>query len=266
YSLEEADPRAAESVAEYARSRAFQRIAMLYPNNPAARAEADAFEARAAELGMPVVGRFEYQPGATFFEPQIRGARNALRGQELAALNLAEDDTLHMEVLEPVALFMPLPPEDVEFLAPQVVHFGLDTLAIEVLGTSGWTDPQTLADVDARLTDGVVATAPAGTGPDAEGPRRFRQLYEQTYQRSLVSTAPAIGYDATLLLLEALRMGQVEPQRLRQEMERLQEIHGATGIFSIQDGRVLRRTDVVRLQDGRPVRIDLDDPTTPGTR
>ncbi|NIR39358.1 MAG: hypothetical protein GWO00_12360, partial [Gemmatimonadetes bacterium] len=58
--------------------------------------------------------RFEYQPGATFFEPQIIAARDALRASELRALALSEDDTLHMEMLEPAALFMPVPPEDVE--------------------------------------------------------------------------------------------------------------------------------------------------------
>lgn len=266
YSLDEANPAAARSVAEYAASRAFQRIAMLYPNNPAARAEADAFEARAVELGMPVVGRFEYEPGATFFEPQIRGARDALRAQELAALALAEDDTLHMEVLEPAALFMPLPPEDVEFLAPQVIHFGLDTLAIEILGTSGWGDPQTLAEVESRLTDGVVATAPAGTDASSPGAMRFRRLYEDAYQKSLVSTAPAVGYDAALILLEALRRGQIEPERLRYELERLEDIEGATGIFSIVDGRVVRRTDLIRIDDSRAVPIEAPGLITPENR
>lgn len=266
YSLEEANPDAARSVADYAASRAFQRIAMLYPDNPAARAEADAFEARATALGMPVVGRFEYEPGATFFEPQIRGARNALRAQELAALSLSEDDTLHMEVLEPAGLFMPLPPEDVEFLAPQVIHFGLDTLAIEILGTSGWGDRQTLAEVESRLTDGVVATAPAGTDPSSPGATRFRRLYEEAYQKSLVSLAPAIGYDATLILLEALRAGQVEPDRLRYELERLEDIEGATGIFSIVEGRVVRRTELIRIDDGSPVPIELAGLITPGSR
>lgn len=256
YSLEGADPSAAEKIAEYGATRAFQRVAMLYPDTPASQAEADAFEARARELGMPVVGRFEYQLGATSFEGQIIGARNALRRDELAALRVSEGDTLHVEALEPVALFMPIPPEDVELLAPQVVHHGLDTLAIEVLGTSGWTDPQTLAAVDTRLTTGVVATAPAGTGPAAEGMLRFRQAYEQHFQRSLVSPTPAAGYDATLLLLEALRRGRVEPEQLRAELDRLEDVRGATGIFTVRDGRVVRQTEVVRIEEGVPVPID----------
>ncbi|KPJ75115.1 MAG: hypothetical protein AMS19_14350 [Gemmatimonas sp. SG8_23] len=253
YSLEGAEPSAAASIARYAASRAFQRIAIVHPQTPEAEVEAEAFEAVARELGMPVVGRFPYEAGATFFEPQIQSARNALRRDELDRLGLAEDDTLHMEVLEPAAIFLPIPPEDVEFLAPQLIHFGLDTLAIELLGTSGWTDPATLATVDPRHTTGVVATAAVMPEADTVGYERFRAAYEERFQRSLVGSAPAIGYDAALLLLEALRPGRVAPEELGRAMERLSGVYGATGVFSIVDGRVVRRTEVVRIDDRRPV-------------
>jgi ABC-type branched-subunit amino acid transport system substrate-binding protein len=249
YSLESAEPEAAAAVARYAASRAFQRIAIVHPQTPDAAIEADAFEATAAELGMPVVGRFAYEAGATFFEPQIRAARDALRSDELRALRLTEDDTLHMEALEPAAIFLPIPPEDVEFLAPQLIHFGLDTLAIELLGTSGWTDPQTLQAVDPRHTTGVVATAAVAPEADTTAAQRFRDAYEQRFQRTLVGSAPDIGYDAALLLLEALRAGRVEPEALKGSMERLSGVEGATGLFSIIDGRVARWTEVVRIDD-----------------
>jgi ABC-type branched-subunit amino acid transport system substrate-binding protein len=258
YSLEGADPEAAVSVARYAASRAFQRVAMLYPDTPEASAEADAFESVAESLGMPVVGRFTYVPGATFFEPQIRAARDALRMTAIDALDLAEDDTLHSQVLEPVALFLPVPPEDVEFLAPQVIHFGLDTLAIELLGTSGWSDPQALDVVDARLTTGVVATQPlAGPGSGSEGEVRFAEAYEEYFQRSLVSSTPAVGYDAMLLLLEALRPGKVRPEEVFSSFSRMLEVPGATGLFSVVDGRIVRKTSVVRIDDRVPVPIEV---------
>ena len=249
YSLEGSDPQAAASIARYAASRAFQRIAIVHPQTPAAEAEAGAFEAAAARLGMPVVGRFPYEAGATFFEPQIAGALNALRDVELDRLDLAPNDTLHMEVLEPTALFMPIPPEDVEFLAPQVVHFGLDTLAVEILGTSGWTDPQILAAVEPRLTTGVVATAPVASPEALEGRARFQDAYETLYQRSLVGATASVGYDATLLLLEALRRGRIAPHEVQASFDALEGVAGATGVFSVVGGRVLRTTEVVRIED-----------------
>jgi len=257
YSLEGADVEAAASVAYYAVSRAFQRIAIIHPQTPEAEAEAEAFERAAAALGMPVVGRFAYEAGATFFEPQIRAARDALRADELGVQALTDDDTLHVEVFMPTAIFMPVPPEDVEFLAPQVIHFGLDTLAIELLGTSGWTDPQILQIVDDRLTTGVVATAVSDAGAGSAGDLRFRQAYEEHFQRSLVGVTPAVGYDAVMLLLEALRPGRISPEQVRAAFGSLVDVEGATGVFSVVDGLVVRRTEVVRIQDRAIIPLEI---------
>ncbi len=263
YSLEGADPQAAAAVAAYAVSRAFQRIAIIMPQTPEADAEARAFEQTAAALGMEVVGRFPYEAGATFFEPQIGAAQDALRGRELAELGLAEDDTLHVELLEPTAIFMPIPPEDVEFLAPQAIHFGLDTLAIELLGTTGWTDPGVLQAVDDRLTTGIVATAAVGVADGTEGEARFREAYESYFQRTLFGPTPSIGFDAALILLEALRPGRVAPEQLRAAFESLAGVDGATGLYSVVNGDLARATQVVRIQDRVPVPIVPDTLTAP---
>lgn len=256
YSLEGSDPAAAASVARYAASRAYQRIAIVYPQTPNAEAEADAFEVTAEKLGMPIVGRFAYEAGATFFEPQISAALNALRSEEFERLALAPNDTLHMEVLEPTALFMPIPPEDVEFLAPQVIHFGLDTMAVEILGTSGWTDSQILNTVEPRLTTGVIATAPVASQESLLGQARFRDAYESRYQRSLVGTTASVGYDATMLLLEALRNRRLEPDEIRASFESLEGVLGATGVFSVVEGRIVRDTEVVRIDGQAAVPIE----------
>lgn len=253
YSLEGAQLQAARSIALHAASRAHQRVAMIYPDTPEAAEEADAFAATAAEFGIPIVGRFTYLSGATDFDPQFRQARNVLRAAEIAALGLTEADSLvHVaELVQPVGLFMPIPAEDVELVAPQFAYQGLDTLAIEVMGTSGWTDQQVLRRVDARLLAGVVATSPIAAGPGSAGYARFQQAYETYFQRSLVSPTPALGYDAALLLLEALRPGRLRPQDVQRAFEGLTDVEGATGVFSVVDRRIVRRTEVVRIERGR---------------
>jgi ABC-type branched-subunit amino acid transport system substrate-binding protein len=251
YSLEGPDPEAAAMLARYAASRAHQRVAIILPETQTANEEAAAFEAEAQRLGVLVVGRYPYTPQATFFESQILGAQDALRAAEIAALGLAPEDTLRVEMLEPVAIFLPIPPEDVEYVAPQLAHFALDTLAIEIMGTTGWTDPQVLQILEPRYLDGVVATATVGTnGAGSPGLARFREAYEQHFQRTLVSPTPAIGYDAALLLLEALRPGRLRPEDIRLSFESLSEVEGATGIFSVANDRIVRRTELVRI-DGR---------------
>jgi ABC-type branched-subunit amino acid transport system substrate-binding protein len=255
YALAGADPQAAAAMARYAAQEGFMRVAVIHSQAPHSVEEADAFASTLAALGVPLAGRFAYPAGTTSYRSQILAAREALRAAEIRALNLGPDDTLHVELLEPVALFAPVPPEDVELLAPQIIFHGLDTLAIQTLGTSGWTDAQTREVVDDRHTTGVVATAPVGVGPGSPGDVRFQQAYERHFQRSLVSAVPALGYDAALLLLEAARSGARTPAQLRSALERLRDIEGVTGTFSVVGGRVIRRTHVVRIEHGALIPI-----------
>ncbi|MEX2472619.1 MAG: ABC transporter substrate-binding protein [Gemmatimonadota bacterium] len=250
YSLEGVDSIGLHDLARYAASQGYQRVAFIESTSPLSTEEGDLFERELRRFGIPTVGRFRYQEGLTFFEPQLRSARDSLRTAEIAALGLTEDDTLRVETLEPVAVFVPVPPEDVELLAPQITHFGLDTLAIDVLGTTGWSDPEMLRRVDTRHTNRVVASAPIGAGTDSPGYQRFREAFEEHFQRTLVSPVPAVGYDAALLLIEAFRRGARSPDQVRAALEGLEDIEGATGVFSVIDGRVVRRTRVVRIQSG----------------
>ncbi|GIT51735.1 MAG: hypothetical protein Ct9H300mP15_19480 [Gemmatimonadota bacterium] len=109
YSLEGPDPVAAEEMARYAFEYGYTRIAVLHSQSSGSVQEANAFEEMSRALGLPVVGRYAYQVGATSFGEEIIGAQNALRAAEIAALGLEEDDTLDVELLEPVALFVPIP-------------------------------------------------------------------------------------------------------------------------------------------------------------
>ena len=250
YSLEGPDPVAAAEMARYAFEYGYTRIAVLHSQSSESVQEADAFVEMSQSLGLPIIGRYAYQVGATFFGEEIIEAQNSLRAAEIAALNLEEEDTLHVEMLEPVALFLPIPPEDVEFIAPQIVHYGLDTLAIDILGTSGWTDPRVLETVDLRHTTGVVATSFVGRTEDKNTSIQFREAYESHFQRSLMSGVPALGYDTALLLIEGLKGGAESPEEIRIAIEGLHEIEGAAGIYSLVDGRVLRRTEVVYIDEG----------------
>ncbi len=255
YTLSGADPQAAASIARYVAGERYERVAIVHSQAPESVEEADAFQAVLQNLGVPVVGRFTYPTGSTFFREPIREAEASLRRAEIRALRLGPNDTLRADMLEKVALFLPLPPEDVELLAPQVTFYGLDTLAVDIVGTSGWTDAQTLETVDPRHTTGVVATAPEAGGSESPGYRRFQEAYQSHFQRSLVSSVPALGYDAALLLLAAAREGARTPTQLRFQLERIQDLEGATGTFSILGRRIVRSTHLVRIEHGALIPI-----------
>lgn len=159
----------------------------------------------------------------------------------------------------PDAILFPVPPQDVEALAPQVSFFGLDTLGIQILGTAGWTDPGVRERVQARNLNGVVTATPDLSG--AEGYERFRRGYEERFQRTLRDDgSAALGYDAAALLLEAAQSGARSADELALALEQIEDFPGATGRLSVRDGRIVRAHRVICYSGSEPVPISLERP------
>jgi hypothetical protein len=64
------------------------------------------------------------------------------------------------------------------------------------------------------------------------------------------------------VLLEGLRPGRIAPADVTLAIQSLRDVEGATGIFSVVDDRVVRRTSVVRIQNRAliPVLVDPEPP------
>ena len=218
-----------EALAQWSASASAGPIAIIHPSFGSSAEEARAFAQDYRSRGGEVPRLLPYDPGTTFFETQIREAI----------------------ALRPAAVLLPIPVEDVAALAPQVTFFGLDTLGIRIMGTGGWTDPVTLEDVSVRHLTGVVAATPDRPGNGDAGWDRFQTAYEQFYQRTFRgSQMPALGYDATSLLLAAVRSGARTPEAIGRAVEQLQRFEGATGALSVTEGRIARTHNVVCF-DGR---------------
>ncbi len=233
YSLAAPDPGAARALAAHATDRAYRRIALVYPRSPASIVEARAFLEAYGTSGRGEVREFPYEPGATSFGDQLRGA----------------------ERFRAEALVLPVPDEDIELLAPQVSFYGLDTLGVEVLGTAAWGEAETLERIDPRHTDGVVVASPR-VSDGAESPyERFVAAYESVHRRTLRSPIPAFGYDAARLVLSAIEAGARSPADLVARLERIVDHPGATGTISIVDGRIVRRHGLFELRQGELIPV-----------
>jgi ABC-type branched-subunit amino acid transport system substrate-binding protein len=229
YSLGATDPGAARGLAAWASEAGIRQVVVLHRAGGESEEEARAFTDAFQALGGSVLRTLVYAAGATNFQDQIRIVQG----------------------LRPQALVLPVPAEDVVALAPQVTFYGLDTLGVQILGTSGWTDEGILRDVSSRHLDAVVAATPQRPGQDAEGYRRFVQAYERHFRRTLVDPAvPALGWDAASLVLHALRAGARTPEAVARALEDVERFPGATGVLSVEDGRVVREHQVVCLWGG----------------
>lgn len=230
-SLNAFDPGGADALADWAARNGLRQVMVLHASRGAPADEALRFTDRFEELGGSVLRSLTYEPGATFFEAQLQTVKE----------------------LRPEALVLPVSPEDVPAVAPQVTFFGLDTLGIRILGTGGWTDAQALAETDPRHTNGVVVATPVRPDPESDGYRRFRNAYEGRFQRTLVDgLVPALGYDAASLVLQAVYAGAGAPADVSEAINRVEDFAGATGVWSVEGGQVRREHRVACLEGRVP--------------
>jgi len=248
FSLGAPDPGSAEALARYAATSGLEYVVVIHPDEPNAAFQAQAFEETFQELRGSVLRTITYPSGTTHFEDVLRQA----------------------EALRPDALFFPVPARDIEALAPQVSFFGLDTLGVHVLGTSEWANEDVRRAVSPRHTNGVVTAAPRTPGPASDAYQRFVRAYEERFQRSLRDPMPATGYDAASLILLAVRTGARTAAEVRTALASIEGFEGATGVLSVEDGRVVREHHLLCIQNRQLLSIEPGQtslhyrPTRPG--
>lgn len=232
YTLNAPNPMEAERLADYALTRGFARVAVLYPRTPAHEFLAGVFRARLEEAGRPAPLELPYAPEKTTF-------RDAIEQLTSAGID---------------AVYAPADQRGIRQLAPQLAFLGAGEERFAVLGNDAWASEEVLRLVEPQALEGVVvATSDARATGDPEY-AAFVQRYEARYRRTLDNPFPALAYDATTLLLlraAARRDGEDAQGFLPGTWHR-----GATGWVGVRDGLIVRRPSLVRIQDGRVVPVD----------
>ena len=228
YTLNGVDLRGPRALAEYARRGNLQRAAVLYPGRDEFSRQAWAFRQAFEDLGGQVGAMVPYDSGTTTFATHIGRLVDSA----------------------PEVVYLPLSPQDVQLLAPQLAYYGFDGSGVVLLGNEAWTDEQVLREVSTRFTNGVIASTPSPRLPGESGWDEFVRMYEETYRRSLDNPFPALGYDAMLLVLDAADAGASSPDELADRLARTRAFRGATGVISVEAGEITRAPFLYRIQDG----------------
>jgi branched-chain amino acid transport system substrate-binding protein len=229
YSLNSSDARSGPELARWAVASGMLRLGVLYATTPESSAEARTFSDAAVALGSRIVVQLPFDPGTTTFSSPIE----------------------RLKAAAPQAVFVAASERDIRQLAPQFAYFGLTN--IQILGPEAWVSPEVLKAVPARVLEGVVAATPLiEGGGDETGWNDFVQLYERTHRRTLDNPYPALGFDAANLVLNEIAAGRTRPRDVADAVANVSNYRGATGVLSVQDGRISRRPFLVRITSGRP--------------
>ena len=227
YSTGAGDPGAGRTLARATAQLGYVDAVVVHPDNPEGTLQARSFEDTFFELGGVVTRRLPYVPGTTTYAQELQ----------------------QVESLAPRLLVVAAPPDDVVLLAPQIAFFGLDTLDIQVAGTVGWTAASVLESVDTRHTNRVIAVSTALPDAPNDPAADFRAAYEEHFRRTLRSPVPAAGFDLFRMVLDTYGHWRRGPGGSGSAMDRLDHFEGATGTYSMVDGRLVREHFPVRIYD-----------------
>lgn len=228
YSLNAVDSQGDAALARWAVASGMLRLAVFYATSDEDAGRARGFSDVARSLGAEVVAQVPFDPGTTTFEAPVKRLVRA----------------------EPQAVFIAASTRDLRQLVPQLAYYGLK--GVQILGGASWLEPELLRSVPAMAVEGAVVATPLESEGADTGWNDFVALYERTYRRSLDNPYPALGYDAAKLILREIAQGRTRPDELARALSGIRDYRGATGVLSIENGRISRRPFLVRIRSGRP--------------
>ena len=233
------DPFQGEKMAQYAAEKmGATTVAVIYETgNDYAEGLKDAFVKKCAELGVTVTSEQAYATGDVDFKAQL----TAIAGQN------------------PDAVFCPNYYEDVGMIVTQARAVGL---TVPFLGGDGWGGVSNYAS--AEDLEGCVYCS--GYAAGTEPVKDFEAAYEAAYGEAVPNMFAPLGYDAAMLLCEAIRVAEesVETgaegysEAVIAALAATKGVEGVTGTYEFDEfNNPVKSAAMMQLQGGAEVFTEL---------
>ena len=195
---------------------------------------AEAFVAKAKELGMEVVADEKYQDGDVDFKSQLTN----IKGQN------------------PDVLFLPVYYEDLRLISAQAKEVGVTA---QLCGADGW-DSVLTDNFDSSVLNGGVFCSQYSTESTDERVQNFISTYKEKYEMDPNMFA-VLAYDATNMMAQAISdAGSTDSQAIIDAMAAL-EYDGLTGHMTFDADRNPQKSAViVSIQDNAYKFVENYDP------
>jgi branched-chain amino acid transport system substrate-binding protein len=213
----------------------FQRVAICYVRNNYGRNLANAFEARASEIGLVVAARQSYDPS------------------EQVSARSFDETVKEWKALDVDAIFIAGEVPSGGLFVAQARAAGLD---IPMIGGDAMAGPALLTSAG-RAAEGMIVSTffhPDERRPEAQ---RFRAAFERRFGTS-PDAGSAIGYDVVQVLVQAMRKaGTVAPDAVAGALHLAPPWPGVTGPLRFdENGAALgKRLVLMVVRDGRFVYV-----------
>lgn len=225
------DKSVGRQLADFVAERKLPRVAIYYIRNTYGRNVANAFEARAAQVGLSVVARSSYDPSEQANERTFERTLREWKVTEMDAIVLAGE-------VPSAAIF--------------VAQARAQGVTVPVVGSDAMSSPGLMA-VAGRASEGVMVAS--FFHPDEPRPeiKAFDAAFRKKYGVA-PDAGSALGYDCVRLLVEGMRRaGSTVPDEVAEALHRLEGWKGVTGTFAFDErGDIPAKPIVVSLvKDGQ---------------
>ena len=152
--------------------------------------------------------------------------------------------------LQPDVVYVPGYDRDSGLLIKQAVSMGIKAT---FLGGDGWDG---ICQYGKEAVEGGFYSAHWHPEVPSEKSNHLHKLYKQRYGKKVNSDFTALGYDATMLLADAVkRAGAWDRAKIREALSGTTDFNGVTGVISIEENGDPRDKKVVilKIEKGRPV-------------
>jgi len=242
-------------LADYASSRlGHRRFCILHPDTTYGRELARLFSQEIRQRGGEIIAVESYKDTDTDFGPQIR----RLKAEDLKrdGTSTTTQTTKGVNRIEYTpgfdAIFLPGNSAQAALIAPQLLFYDIK---VPLLGSNGWNQPDLL-----RLADRSIEGATFVDGFFLDSPDPNVQEFTERYQRRFQSNPSlfaAQAYDATRLVLEAVRKGATSGEEVRDQLMKLHDLPTLGGPTGFDPGGTLeRRVFVIQVKKGKLVQLE----------
>lgn len=225
------DNETGSQMADFAAHRGYRRIAIYYVRTDYGRTLANAFEQRAADLGIAIVARRSYDASQRLGERAFDAVLREWSELDLDAIFLASGVPTAGELIR------------------EIRRAGITA---PILGGDAMSSPALIRTAGPAADGTVVA---ASFHPDQPTPeaRKFARAFRARYGIA-PDPASALGYDAVRLLAHAMEHARsLAPADIARALHDVHDWRGVTGPFTFDSAGNLIGRDIVRLvvQDGQ---------------
>lgn len=161
--------------------------------------------------------------------------------------------------LNPDVIFAPGNFTESAALIKQARQLGI---TVPIIGGDTW-ETQEFVDIGGKEVEGAIfSTFFDAAKPATKETEKFLQAFKKEFPDKEPAGVSALGYDAYLLIIEAIkRANSTDPEKIKEEINKTKDFMGAAGVVNFDENRNAIKSAVIKqVKGGKFVYLDTVEP------